>query len=130
MKFLPTIIYKSIPHNEHRYDTCGDYFSVGDQVHFRVSNTKPEYQLLVLIHELVEWFLITKKGIRIEDIDLFDKEFEKLRLSSYLIGDQEPGDMVSAPYHEEHQTATQIEKFIATKLGVDWNKYDKSINKL
>ncbi len=53
MKHLPDIFYKTILHNCQRYCTVGDYYNKKSGVQFRVSATKPEYELLVLIHELV-----------------------------------------------------------------------------
>ena len=49
--------------------------------------------------------------IKCADIDKFDINFEELRKKNPdIIGVQEPGDMVSAPYYHQHQTATVIEK--------------------
>jgi len=127
------IYFKTIPHNQMRYETCGDYWIDPAKVwQFRVSEmANPDYEFLVLIHELVEWYLTQKRGIHTDAIDYFDVSFEKLReLNPELIGDMEPGHMSSAPYHKEHVFAEKIERLIAEELGVTWSRYDKAVGDL
>lgn len=127
------INFKTIPHEEQRYDTVGDYFKGDDNIwEFRVSKMENEnYEFLVFIHELVEWYLTQKKGITEESISEFDDKFEELRKKyPEVIGKQEPGHMVSAPYHDEHVFAESVERLVAGKLGVDWKKYDEVVNNL
>lgn len=129
---LPSINIKVIPHSEQRYETVGDYWDDENGVkQIRVSESTPHYEFLVAIHELIEAYLVASKGIKIEDIDTFDKEFEKMR-SEYpkFIGDMEPGDNDSAPYFHEHQMATRVEKWMAQNLGIDWEVYNKAINQM
>lgn len=127
MKNLPKIQYKSIPHKMQRYDTCGDYFEDADIIQFRCSKMNAEMEFLVLIHELVEWILIAKKGIEIDDIDEFDISFEENRKPGNL---DEPGDDPDAPYYDEHQFATAIERLMCDKLGIRWRDYEKVVNEL
>ena len=131
MEKLPKIIIESIPHKEQRYETSGDYEVKDGVIAIKVSQIKPEYEFLVVLHELIEWFLITKRGISIESIDKFDMDFEKLRKEHpELIGDQECGNMLSAPYFAEHQFADFIERQVAQGIGVDWNTYEKDMARL
>jgi len=131
MNTLPPIQFKSIPNKEQRYPTVGDYFADGDTIQFRVSDMDKRYQLLVLIHELFEWFSISEKGIPIDKIDDFDIKFEQLRKAfPWIIGDQEPGHMISAPYHMDHVDAEEIEKLVAKKLKVDWDEYNNYLDTL
>jgi hypothetical protein len=96
-----------------------------------VSNLKNDnYEFLIALHELVEYKLITEKGIRIEDIDRFDKKFEADRLKGKHSKEAEPGDALDSPYRLEHQFATYIEGLMAVKLGVDWIKYSQAVLKL
>lgn len=90
-----------------------------------------KYEMLVGIHEAVESLLCKDRNIDEESITMFDKNFEYIR-GKYpdIIGDQEPGDMISAPYHKEHVIATHIERILASELDVDWTDYDKAINAL
>lgn len=116
---LPKMDIQSIDHEKQRYDTIGDFFLDHGILNFRISRMKnPDYEMPVLLHELIEWYLVQKKGISIDDIDKFDMAFT---------GDGEPGDDPSAPYYEEHQFATKIEKGFIEQLGIDWDGYNLDI---
>lgn len=120
MKHLPTIDISVVPHKKQRYDTCGDYFKGKGKLNVRVSQMNSNHEFLILIHELVEWYLTDIRGISIESIDKFDKAFKG----------KDPGNDKEAPYYHEHQFATKIEKFIAHELGVNWKEYDEHVNSL
>ena len=103
-----------------RHNNIGDYyidkegarcFEIGD-TSFDISN------LLILVHELVEYILIDHAGIPISAVDKFDKESK----------DDEPGDNPLAPYHEQHKTAMDVEKMICEKIGLDWDEHEKRIS--
>lgn len=115
-----------------RYSTVGDYYNLGNEKQFRIAEMGNEdYEFLVLIHEMIEEYITSKRGISEQSIADFDIRFEKIRTQfPGTIGDQEPGHMTSAPYHREHVFAEKIERLIADELGVDWEDYDKSINAL
>lgn len=117
---MKKINIRTIPHKKQRYDTCGDYFKSKDTIQFRISKTNADYEFLVMIHELVEWYLTQKRGITIKEIDNFDLHY---------VGD-DPGADPDAPYHKEHMFATFIEQVLADELGIDWWKYDQLINQL
>ena len=132
MKHLPKIVIKAIDHSSHRYETVGDYYEddltfFNEKWQFRVSKTNADYEFLVTIHELVEWYLTQKKGLREEEIYAFDVAFEAKRKKGNT---DEPGHDKTAPYHKEHVFAEKIEKLIAKELGVNWKKYDKILNNL
>lgn len=116
-----------IPPHKQRYPTVGDYWTKKDWTQFRISRMEPDYELLVLVHELIEQYLVSKRGIKEADIDKFDKEFELRRLKGNY---DEPGNDPSAPYYNEHQSATFIEQMLAKEIGVDWDEYDDYVNKL
>jgi len=109
----------------------GDWIP-GDPSEIVVSEMQnDDYEFLVMIHELVEFYLCKKRGISDEVVSGFDKGFELLRETfPDVIGLQEPGNMVSAPYNKEHLFATIIERMLAQELGVDWQKYDDVVNGL
>lgn len=125
MKHLPKIVFDVIPHKKHRYPTVGDYYRKNGELHIRVSKMNSKHEFLVLIHEMIEWFLIDQKGIAIKEIDDFDMLYEETKTD-----DSEPGNDPNAPYFDEHQFATHIEKLLAEKLGVNWSKYDNAVNAL
>src|SRR6266566_6501435 len=123
------IQYKSIPHNEQRYETVGDFFTDENGVEqFRVSELPEQvYEHLVLIHELVERILCHHWQITNESIDRFDMEFEKRREEG---NEDEPGDNPMAPYFHAHQIATVVERLIAAELGIGWKTYNDAVCKL
>lgn len=130
--FYMNINIKTIPHSEQRYPTCGDWWFEGDNLEIRISDMKNwKYELLVAIHEIVEVSLCKNRGITTEQVDNFDKGFEKLRESNpELIGNTEPGAMPSAPYFKEHLFATYIEQLISPQLQIDFQQYEKTIDSL
>ena len=126
---------------EQRYETCGDWWfeyinisatEIKLLLQIRVSDMKnPFYEYFVASHELDEAMLCLSRGIKEKAISNYDKAFEALRLKfPEIIGDQEPGDMIAAPYFEEHQFATKLEKYRVKEFGFDWNEYDKTIGEL
>ena len=124
MKHLPLIISGSLRHKDQRYETCGDYYKDGKAWIFSISQTNIDYEFLILMHELTEWYLTQKRGIKEKDITKFDLWHLEENL------DGEPGNHKDAPYRKEHQFATKIEKLICKELGINWYKYDKIIDSL
>ena len=119
---------KTIPHNEHRYETVGDYYEENGKDQIRISDmNNSDYEFLVMIHELIELYLCKKRGIKEGDISAFDIEFEKNREEGNV---DEPGDNPNAPYRKEHSFAINIEKQLAIELNVNWADYDNTINNL
>ena len=123
---FPTIILKAIPHNKHRYETCGDYFKKNGKWYILCSKMRIEFVFLVLIHEFVEWFLTQMRGIKEKDITAFDIMFEKER-DNGKCKDEEPGDDVRAPYWKEHQFATKIDKLCCEELGLNYNQFEQTV---
>lgn len=126
------IIIETIPHSQQRYDTCGDYWTMADgSKRIVVSDMKNEdYAFLVGIHELVEMYLTERRGIKEPDITSFDVSFEKQRARKERGEFDEPGDAPDAPYQNEHNFATGIERLVAAALGVKWADYDNAVVKL
>lgn len=124
------IVIDTLPHAEQRYETCGDWFEDPDGTwRIRVSElpTKiamfPEkFAFLVAFHELVEMALCRANGITQERVDEFDLAYAGDR--------EEPGDDDSAPYHEQHQLASGLERTMAALLRVDWEEYECAVNDL
>ena len=110
---------KTIPSSEQVYPTVRDWrFDEQGNLNIFVSDMGNwKYETLVAVHELVEALLCKDRGIKKEDVDDFDIEFEKNRVEG---NEDEPGDDINAPYRKEHFFATDIERLIAGQLGVDW----------
>jgi hypothetical protein len=131
MKHIPLITIESIPHKAHRYETVGDYFKTNKAWNFRVSKmSNQDYEFLVIMHEMIEWYLTQKRGITEKSILKFDIQYEKEREQGLHSQDDEPGFDKKAPYRKEHAFATEIEKLLAKELKVNWNKYDKEVMSL
>ena len=119
----------SIPHKEHRYPTCGDYWEghTGARVIVVSEMANEDYELLVGFHELVEQHLCKKHGISEESITAFDVKWEKDRADGKPSKYDEPGCDPAAPYHHEHMFAMRLEKMFAREIGVDWKLYDETV---
>lgn len=128
---MKEIHVKTIRHKLQRYETCGDYFERKGVMEFRISQLRnSDYEFLIALHELIEWYLTHRAGIPIREIDDFDKNFEEERARGLHSQDAEPGNSPKAPYGWAHRFATKIEKQLAKKLGVRWDVYESALYKL
>lgn len=116
----------TIPHDQQRYNTTGDYYKTakGEQIITISDLGNWKYELLIALHEIVESALCHDRGITDKSIDNFDMAYEEARKSSDK--SSEPGNQPEAPYHTEHQFATKIERMVAEELEVDWNDYSQA----
>lgn len=118
-----------IHHSKQRYPTVGDWrFDPDGNLIISVSQLSNwRREMLVAVHELCEALMCRNFGISQDQVDAFDKEFEKSRPE----GDaSEPGDDPAAPYCGPHCTATGIERILSRELGVSWRDYENEINSL
>ncbi len=123
------ILIETIPHEAHRYETCGDwYYDSDDVLHIKVSKLSDwRREMLVAVHELVEVLSCKNDGITQEVVDKFDKEFEAHR---HPDNEDEPGDEPTAPYVNQHCLATGIERILAQQWGVNWKEYEQELGNL
>ena len=113
------IVIQTIPHENQRYETIGDWQKVDDTLIVNVSELPDaRYEFLIGLHEMVEAYLCLSRGVTEKQVDEFDLAFQ---------GDGEPGDASDSPYRKEHFHATNIERLVAEQLGVDWEKYETAI---
>jgi hypothetical protein len=119
---------ETIPHKNQRYPTAGDWHENNGILHIKVSEELSDKEaVLVALHELIEVTLCKDRGISGESVDAFDMEYEKNRPD----GDEsEPGDDPAAPYRKEHFFATNVERLMASELGVDWQTYEEHVQAL
>src|SRR5882762_9148905 len=101
------IVIETIPHEQHRYTTVGDwYYDPDGTLQIKVSNLSDKRrELLVVLHELVEVLCCEQDGVSQSVVDKFDMEYEKNRAED---DESEPGDDPAAPYHKQHCLATGI----------------------
>ncbi len=125
---LETITIRVIPHKEQRYPTVGDWrtpeegFSGTEIVVSEMGD--PDYEFLVAIHELIEWYLAKCHCVSAKDVTKFDEEFERKRKPG---DNSEPGDQEDCPVFREHQIATVVERLLATELCVNWQRYEEKV---
>lgn len=113
---------ETIPHNEQRYETVGDWQFIGDDLVIRVSDMESKsYAFLVGIHELIEAVLCKNAGVTEQQVDKFDMD---------NIDCNDPGSLVAAPYYRQHLIATMIERMLADELNIDWTDYEDSLEAL
>lgn len=129
MKKINKIIIEVIDHGMQRYETVGDYyFDVEGNLRIYVSKLGDNrFELLVMIHELIEVLLTEHNGIPEPDCAKYDIEFERNRKPGDM---SEPGDDPTAPYVNEHCIATGAERMMASLLSVYWKEYENACNEL
>lgn len=136
------ILIETIPHSEQRYPTVGDWrwelhplpqpknslpadgIALGSEgvLHIRVSQLSDwRHEALVGLHEAIEALLCKHAGVSEAIVDAFDLNFK---------GEGEPGDDTGAPYHIQHQYATNVEALMASWLDVNWYEYEEEVNSL
>lgn len=123
------ITIETIPHEEQRYPTVGDWvFNLDGDLQIFVSEMRDsQVEFLVGIHELVEAMVCKIWGVTQEEVDKFDMEYEANRTLDNM---EDPGDDPGAPYHSEHVFAGIIERLVAHEMGIKWSEYEKEIAKL
>lgn len=118
------IVFKSVPRQQMRYPSAGDYFEKDGVVHIVCVETRNwKYDALLLVHELVEYLLVKAAGVPIKAIDDFDINFEREREMGIHALHDEPGDSLESPYHSQHAFATGVERMLAVVLRVHWADY-------
>ena len=121
----------TIKHSQQRYPTVGDWIVDNSNVPaftILVSDMRNrDYEFLVMLHEMVEVYLCWKRGIKQEDVDAFDKNYEAKRPEGDF---SEPGDSKRAPYYREHQFATKLERLMAREMGIAWDTYNNTVEQL
>ena len=125
-----TIHIQTIPHEQQRYPTVGDYWEEpGGVEQVRISELSDwRYEALVTVHELIEWFLTKHRAIAEQAISDFDIAFEQDKELGVVLG--EAGDDPRAPYRREHFFATNVERLLAAELDVDWGAYETLVDGL
>jgi hypothetical protein len=137
---------KTIPHREHRFTTCGDWYEDENGVlQIRITDYKlafPElsnkeawmYEAGVFIHEIVEWLICEWMGVKTPECDDFDRKYEEMYTLKQIPKSQEAGYDKNCPYHRGH-VAGDIASWLFCKvffgfLSFSWKKYDYYCDKL
>ena len=120
---------ETIPHNQQRYDTVGDYWIDKDlTLQIRISRMRIVwFEWFVLIHEIVEIAICLFYKISFNKIDKFDIQFEIDRKDGIHGENDEPGDDPDAPYKNAHCFATSVERMVCAVFGLSWKEYDEEV---
>lgn len=113
--FVPSTIREiyisTVPMQEQRYNTVGDWYFAEGKLIISVSDTGDWKQNMCLaLHEFVEACLCTAATPQVTPamVDSFDFAWTQPG-AKHLPEFEEPGDDVNAPYHLQHRVATQLE---------------------
>lgn len=124
---MKDIVIKTIPVEEQRYNTAGDYWETETEIHFRISKQQDERsEVAILLHEVTEFFLTKQQGISEEEITAYDLDWEE-RFKRGDVKADEPGMENDCPYKDEHETSLMIEKIFCWAAGIDWKKHDEQL---
>jgi hypothetical protein len=133
---------ETIDHQDQRYPTAGDWELGGTpenpEITVKVSDLGDwRKEFLIGIHEAIETVLCIKDGVKDEDVCAFDEAFEEARKTASNgrfifrgLGypeDYEPGDAVGAPYQNQHNFATAVERMVCAALGMTWHEYEDAV---
>ena len=112
-----------IPHQAQRYNTVGDWeeghFGAPHQIWVSACGN-PDYEFLVMLHELVEFWLCHRRGISKEIVDAWDNSH----------ANNDPGADPQAPYHREHEFACRIEELVSHEMGIELPEYSRALENL
>jgi hypothetical protein len=124
------IVIETIPHEEQRYPTVGDYWIDEDStIQVRISEFGSDAEMFaVALHELVELMLCRERAIEFEHIDAFDIQYEEQREPEDLCS--EPGNSVYCPYANEHRFAENLERQFIYECGLNWFEYEEKVESL
>jgi len=122
---------KTIPQENHRYETIGDYwYDTEGVLQVRVTEMPEIYAKMVIVHELIEEALTKHRGCTEQEIMDFDLYYESRRKQGLVDNISEPGFDNNAPYLKEHTLSTSVEMQMCALAGISWNDYDNFISRL
>ena len=114
-----------------RYGTCADWIPGrrSDELDIEVGTigvpNEYYYQVIVSIHELIEYILLQKKfGMALPGVDKMVTEWDEAHSD-----DPNPGANPAAPYHKEHMIAEDIEYRLIEELDLSEKDYDAATTK-
>lgn len=124
MKGDKEINIKFIDSSEQRYPTCGDYWEEDNSIEIRITKqANLDYNLLILLHEMIEYILTEKRGLKEKEITSYDLMWEQMSEPKA----DEPGNEEGCPYGIEHRIAENYERQLAIQLGIDWFEYENKL---
>ena len=128
MKGDKDINIKFIDSKDQRYPTCGDYWETDTSYEFRITKqVRDERNILILLHEIVEYYLCTRRGISEQEITEFDLKWEQGPKVEEEPGNCKELDTLTNPYYWEHRFSENIERMVALEADIDWEDYERKL---
>jgi hypothetical protein len=119
---LPSVTVHVVPHSEQRYETSGDWVWKDGGLVVTVSDLGDHrFNLLVAAHEVTEALLSKRDGVTEQEVDAWDIAHPDA---------EEPGEVEGCPYFTQHAEASRIERALADLMGIDWDAYSQSFERL
>jgi len=111
---LSEVLIKVVPHQEYQYPTLVRRYEVGTgRWVIEVCELEDvRYEFLVIVHELIEWFLSQLKEVERGGIEA-----------------NSGGSNVKVNHYWEHVFATLVERMVALQLDVDWKEYCEKLKR-
>jgi len=129
------IIIETIPHNNQRYNTCGDWTWEDNfkTLHVKVSEmidivnvvSHTYMEATIGLHEVIEALQCQADGVLSKTVDDFDLSQDTTDDCEKL--DIEPGDHPDAPYKQQHTLATGFERILCFCFGIPWYEYENQL---
>lgn len=112
-----------------RYCTVGDYYKTKNSRRVISADLKdPDYNFMILAHELIESYLTSRRGISEPKIKKFDEWFQREKAKGRFPKFKWGAAHALSPYRREHLFALKVEKLLAKELGKNWKKYDRAVD--
>jgi hypothetical protein len=114
---------QEIDHSAQRYNTVGDWYPgpAGWKMVLVSKMSDRRLAKLIAIHELIEMWCCEEDGITSDMVDDWDFNHENYEDEEYWKG---------CPYRDQHLFAESIERMLADRWGVIWDKYGDVIEEM
>lgn len=132
MMILHLPVIKCISLLENRFTTLGDWMETAPG-EFMITVTEMvdwRHETLVLLHELVEWAICQRDGVRTADCDAFDALWEQELRNGLQRPETEAGFDRRCPYRKGHVWGCRVERAFAFLFGVSWADYCRTCDEM
>lgn len=114
----------SIEQRDHRFTTIGDWWEDDAGIlQIRITKMPWRFEVAVLFHELIEFFICKADGIKTKECDEFDALFEREYESGIWPKSVEAGFDKRCPYRKGHVWGSRFERVTIWVLGASWREY-------
>lgn len=119
---------KFIDGKDQRYPTCGDYWETETSYEFRITKqTHTDKNILIVLHEMIEFFVCGYRDIAEQEITNFDLMWEQGPKLEDEPGNCKELNGIINPYYREHRFSENIERQVALEIDIDWQEYSDNL---